>query len=64
MNHYLLTCLSHYRILCCSTILAPPRLLFSISSNYIQRVNLDGLNNVNLYTVTNPRAMDFDFRYM
>lgn len=41
--------------------LAPPRLLFSVYSNRVQRVNTDGQNYINLYTVSYPRAMDFDF---
>ena len=41
---------------------APPRLLFSVYYNHIRRINTDGQNLVNLYTVTYPRAIDFDIR--
>ena len=44
-----------------NNILAPPRILFSMYNNRIQRVNPNGQNLVNLYTVAFPRALDFDF---
>ena len=51
-------------LLClCLSLPAPPRLVYSISSTRIQRVNLDGRNLFNIYSsVTAPRAMDIDFR--
>lgn len=42
--------------------LAPPRLLFSVYSNLIRRVNIDGENLVTVYTTSYPRVLDYDFR--
>ena len=42
--------------------LAPPRLLFSVYSNLIRRINTDGENLMTVYTTTYPRALDYDFQ--
>lgn len=43
-------------------LLAPPRLLFSVYSNLIRRVNIDGDNLVTVYSTFYPRALDYDLR--
>ena len=43
-------------------LIAPPRLLFTLSGPYIRHVNLDGRRALNLYTGGSPRAIDFDYR--
>ena len=40
----------------------PPRLLFTLITPYIRRVDLDGRRTVNLYTGGQPRGIDFDYR--
>lgn len=45
-----------------SVYLAPPRLLFSMYSNLIRRVNTDGEDLVTIYTASYARALDYDFR--
>lgn len=61
--------LSHYETrfillsyFCTYLISAPPRLLFSVYSALVRRVNTDGQNLITLYSATYPRALDFDFR--
>ena len=41
---------------------APPRLVYSVYSSLIRRVNTDGANQLNVYSTTYPRVLDFDFR--
>ena len=53
----------HVIIILNFTYLAPPRLLFSLYSTLVRRVNTDGQNLMNLYSATYPRALDFDFQW-
>lgn len=46
----------------CSVSLAPPRILFSMYSNLIRRVNTDGENLVTVYTTSYPRVLDYDIQ--
>lgn len=43
--------------------IAPPRLLFTLITPYIRRVDLDGRRIITLYTGGQPRGIDFDYRY-
>ena len=43
---------------------APPRLLFSVYSTLVRRVNIDGQNLVTIYSATYPRALDFDYQWV
>ena len=57
-NYFSTTCMFFFFFTCS----APPRLLFSVYSSVIWRVNGDGQSLVSLYSVTYPRALDFDFQ--
>ena len=57
------TCVKTISVHRCIFIAATPRLLFTLGSPYIRRVDLDGRRVINLYTGGVPRAIDFDYRY-
>ena len=67
MRKMTLSCCILFQVAMCNLLcplfdVAPPRLLFTVYSTLVRRVNTDGQNLVTIYTATYPRALDFDYQ--